>query len=234
MSEKLLVPSIENRLAGFIEVTRRAKAEHELHDRKIIRKTITISREFGCEAYPAAEKLKAILEESDGESWALIDRTLVDEVAKNHDLEAEVLHNLGKRPRWLDDMLSSLSSTWKNERDHFQLLARKIVAIADGGNAIIVGMGGAIVTQSMLNCIHFRIFGSQEFKINSIAVRTKVSPAEAAAMIERRQKAREKFVRDFLDRDINNSNYFHLLLNNDRSDARLMAETMAAYIHAHE
>ncbi|MBP1727972.1 MAG: cytidylate kinase-like domain protein [Deltaproteobacteria bacterium] len=234
MSEKLLVPSIENRLAGFIEVTRRAKAEGELHDRKIIRKTITISREFGCEAYPAAEKLKAILEESGGESWALIDRTLVDEVAKNHDLEAEVLHNLGQRPRWLDDMLSSLSSTWKNERDHFQLLARKIVAIADGGNAIIVGMGGAIVTQSMLNCIHFRIFGSQEFKINSIAVRTKVSPAEAAAMIERRQKAREKFVRDFLDRDINNINYFHLLLNNDRSDARLMAETMAAYVHAHE
>jgi len=234
MSEKLLVPSIENRLAGFIEVTRRAKAEGELHDRETVRKTITISREFGCEAYPAAEKLKAILEESGGESWALIDRTLVDEVAKNHDLEAEVLHNLGQRPRWLDDMLSSLSSTWKNERDHFQLLARKIVAIADGGNAIIVGMGGAIVTQSMLNCIHFRIFGSQEFKINSIAVRTKVSPAEAAAMIERRQKAREKFVRDFLDRDINNINYFHLLLNNDRSDARLMAETMAAYVHAHE
>jgi len=234
MSEKLLVPSIENRLAGFIEVTRRAKAEGELHDRETVRKTITISREFGCEAYPAAEKLKAILEESGGESWALIDRTLVDEVAKNHDLEAEVLQNLGQRPRWLDDMLSSLSSTWKNERDHFQLLARKIVAIADGGNAIIVGMGAAIVTQSMENCIHFRIFGSEEFKINSVAQRAKVSPAEAAAMIERRQKAREKFVRDFLDRDINNSNYFHLLLNNDRSDARLMAETMAAYVHAHE
>jgi cytidylate kinase len=234
MSEKLLVPSIENRLAGFIEVSRRAKAEGDLHDRKTSRRTITISREFGCEAYPAAEKLKAILEESSGESWALIDRTLVDEVAKNHDLEAEILHNLGKRPRWLDDMLSSLSATWKNERDHFQLLARKIVAIAEGGNAIIVGMGGAIVTQSMPECVHFRIFGSEEFKINSVVQRTKVSPAEAVAMIERRQKAREKFVRDFLNRDINNINYFHLLLNNDRSDARLMAETMAAYIQAHE
>jgi len=232
MSEILLVPSIENRLAGFIEVSRRAKAEGDLHDRKITRKTITISREFGCEAYPAAEKLKAILEESGGESWALIDRTLVDEVAKDHDLEAEILHNLGKRPRWLDDMFSSLSGKWQNERDHFQLLARKIVAIADGGNAIIVGMGGAIVTQSMQNCIHFRIFGSQEFKINSIVQRAKVSPAEAVAMIEKRQKAREKFVRDFLDRDINNIDYFHLLFNNDRSDAGLMAETMAAYIAA--
>jgi len=234
MSENLLVPSIENRLAGLIEVSRRAKAEGDLADRKITRKTITISREFGCEAYPAAEKLKAILEESSGQNWALIDRTLVDEVAKNHDLEAEILHNLGKRPRWLDDMLSSLSAKWKNERDDFQILARKIVAIADGGNAIIVGMGGAIVTQTMQNCIHFRIYGSQEFKINSVVQRAKVNPAEAVAMIERRQKAREKFVRDFLNRDINNIDYFHLLLNNDKSDAGLMAETMAAYVDAHQ
>jgi len=234
MSENLLVPSIENRLAGLIEVSRRAKAEGDLADRKITRKTITISREFGCEAYPAAEKLKAILEESSGQNWALIDRTLVDEVAKNHDLEAEILHNLGKRPRWLDDMLSSLSAKWKNERDDFQILARKIVAIAEGGNAIIVGMGGAIVTQTMQNCIHFRIYGSQEFKINSVVQRAKVNPAEAVAMIERRQKAREKFVRDFLNRDINNIDYFHLLLNNDKSDAGLMAETMAAYVDAHQ
>jgi cytidylate kinase len=232
MSDKQLVPSIENRLTGLIEVSRRAKAERALDDRKVSRKTITISREFGCEAYPAAEKLKIFLENRTHESWALVDRTLVDEVAKNHALEAELLHNLGKRPRWLDDMFSSISTTWKNERDYFQLLARKIVAIAEGGNTVIVGMGGAIVTQSMQNCVHFRIFGSQEFKINSIVQRTKVSPAEAVVMIERRQKAREKFVRDFLGQDINNINYFHLLLNNDRSDAGLMAETMAAYIHA--
>jgi cytidylate kinase len=232
MSDKLLVPSIENRLTGLIEVSRRAKAAGEIPEKNIA-KSVTISREFGCEAYPAAEKLKIILEDRTGENWALIDRSLVDEVARRHDLEAEFLHNLGQRPRWLDDMLSSISATWKNERDYFQLLARKIVAIASGGNAIIVGMGGAILTQSMENCIHFRIYGSQEFKIGSIAARTRVSPAEAVVMIEKRQKAREKFVRDFLNKDINNINYFHLLLNNDRSDATLMAETMAAYIQAH-
>ncbi len=234
MSEKLLVPSIENRLAGLIEVSRRAKAAGDQLDRNISNKTITISREFGCEAYPAAEMLKKILEDNSGETWALVDRTLIDEVAKRNDLQAEILHNLGKRPRWLDDMLSSLSPKWKNERDDFQLLAQKIVAIATGGNAIIVGMGGAIVTQSMKNCIHFRIYGSQEHKISSIAHRTKVSPAEAVVMIEKRQKAREKFVRDFLDRDINDIHYFHLLLNNDRSSAALIAQTMAAYIHAHQ
>jgi len=219
MSERILVPSIENRLAGLIEVSRRAKIAVDMAGKKIAKTTVTISREFGCEAYPTAEKLKKILEESSGEPWALVDRTLIDEVARHHDLEADLLRNLGTRPRWLDDMLSTLSPKWKNERDDFQLLAQKIVAIASGGNAIIVGMGGAIVTQSMKNCHHFRIFGSMECKVNSIARRAKVSPAEAVEIIEKRQKSREKFVRDFLDKNINDIHFYHLLFNNDLNSA---------------
>jgi len=230
MTDQLFVPSIETRLSGLIEVNRRAKLESAKGGKQQVRLTLTLSREFGCEAYPTAEKLKKILEETSGETWALVDRTLVDEVARHHDLEADILHNLGKRPRWLDDMLSSLSSKWKNERDYFQLLAQKIVAIASGGNAIIVGMGGAIVTQSLSNCHHFRIFGSQEYKIDSIARRAKVSHAEAVAMLEKRQKAREKFVRDFLDKDIDDIHYFHQLFNNDHNSADIMAASIAFYL----
>lgn len=234
MSDTILVPSIENRLTGLIEVSRRAKMEGDMTSKKIVKTTVTISREFGCEAYPTAEKLKKILEESSGEPWALVDRTLIDEVARHHDLEADILQNLGKRPRWLDDMLSSLSTKWKNERDHYQLLAQKIVSIAAGGNAIIVGMGGAIITQSMKNCLHFRIFASMECKIDSIAKRAKVSPAEAVEMIEKRQKAREKFVRDFLDKDINDIHFYHLLFNNDRNSPEIMAATMASHLAHHK
>ena len=234
MSEKLLVPSIESRLAGLIEVSRRVKAEGGVIDRKVMKPTITISREFGCEAYPAAEKLKKILEDKGGETWALVDRSLLEEVARRHDLEADIFHNLGKRPRWLDDMISSFSPKWKNEKDDFQLLAHKIVSIAAGGNAIVVGLGGAVITQSLKNCYHFRVFGSEEFKVHSVARRARITPSEALVMLEKRQKAREKFVRDFLDRDINDIHYFHLLFNNDRSSPELMAEAMAAYIFAHQ
>lgn len=233
MTEKLLVPSIENRLSALIEVSRRARLGGDLLGKDLPKPTVTISREFGCEAYPAAEKLKIILEEKTGETWALVDRTLVDEVAKQHDLSADILHNLGKRPRWLDDMLSTLSPNWKNERDDFQLLAQHIVAIAAGGNAIIVGMGGAIVTQSMKNCYHFRIFGSLEQKTASIASRAGISSAEAVEMIERRQKEREKFVRAFLNKDINDIHFYNLLFNNDRNSAEMMAQTMACYLISH-
>jgi len=233
MSDTLLIPSIENRLSGLIEVSRRVRLAGGAQEEGIYKPTITISREFGCEAYPTAEKLKLLLEERSGEPWALIDRSLIDEVAKHHDLAADILHNLGKRPRWLDDMLSTLSPRWHNERDHFQLLAQQIVALASGGNVIIVGIGAAIVTQSMKNCLHFRIFASQEFKTASVAARTGVSRAEALEMIEKRQHAREKFIRDFLNRDINNIQFYHLLFNNDRNSSTAMAETMANYLFSH-
>jgi cytidylate kinase len=234
MSDKLLVPSIDNRLGGLIELSRRIKIEGSRADKKIVKQTITISREFGCEAYSTAEKLQKILEAGSGETWALVDRSLIDEIARRHDLEADFLNNLGKRPRWLDDMLSSLSTKWVNERDYFQLLAQKIVAIAAGGNAIIVGRGGAILTQSMKNCHHFRIFGSEEFKANSIAVRAKVSPAEALEMIETREKAREKFIRDFLDKDVNDIHFYHLLFNNDHNTPDIMAASMAHCLFLHQ
>ena len=147
MTDNFLVPSIDNRLGGLLELSRRVKIEGSKSDKKVVKQTITISREFGCEAYPTAEKLKKILEASSGENWALVDRSLIDEIARRHDLEADFLHNLGKRPRWLDDMLSSLSTKWINERDYFQLLAQKIVAVASAGNAIIVGRGGAILAK---------------------------------------------------------------------------------------
>jgi len=230
MTDKILVPSIENRLSGLIEVCRRAKlADEQQSSGKTTKQTVTISREFGCEAYPTAEQLKIILEEHTQEPWAIVDRTLVDEVARHHDLAADILHNLGKRPRWLDDMLSTLSPRWKNERDDFQLLAQQLVAMAARGNMIIVGMGGAIVTQSMKNCHHFRIFGSLEFKVNSISHRTGVSKSEAVELVEKRQKAREKFIRDFLDKDINNINYYHVLFNNDHLNAKRMAEMIACH-----
>jgi cytidylate kinase len=233
MPEKsLLVPTIESRLSGLIEVSRRVRLEGERQERKIIKPTVTISREFGCEAYPTAEKLKAILEAKTGDTWALVDRTLINEVAKNHDLSAEILHNLGKRPRWLDDMLSTLSPRWHNEREHFQLLAQQIVSIASGGNVIIVGLGAAIVTQSMKNCFHFRIFASEEFKTASVSARAGISRAEAMAMIDKRHKAREKFIRDFVNKDINDIHFFNLLFNNDRNNSTMMAETMACYLFA--
>lgn len=228
MSEAKLIPSIDNRLGALLEVSRRQGAMAT--EETALKPAITISREFGCEAYPMAELLRQQMEKRTGESWALMDKALLDEVSKNHNLSDEVLQNLGDKNRFLDDFMSTFSSSWKNQKDYYRLLTRHIIALAEKGNVIIMGRGAPIVTRKMKNCFHFRMYASLAFKQKSISKRLSVDAGEAEAIISRRQKERDKFIRDFLDRDPYDLSVYHLVFNNDKNSAAKIADTIADFI----
>ncbi len=228
MSESKLIPSIDNRLGALLEVSRRQNALRL--EEPQLKPTVTISREFGCEAYPMAELLRQQLEKRTKESWTLMDKALLDEVAKHHSLSDQVLQNIGDKNRFLDDFLSTFSSRWKSDRDYYRLLSRQIIALAEQGNVILVGRGAPIVTRKMKNCFHFRMYASETFKIASIAKRLGLDEGEARTLVERRQKERDRFIRDFLDRDPYDLSVYHLVFNNDRNDAAKMALTIMDYL----
>jgi len=230
MLEKLLVPSIEQRIAGMIEVARRMRQKTETEKRTGLKPTITISREFGCEGYPVAERLVELLQQSTKEPWGIMDKALLEEAAKRHDISEEVFRSLGNRPRFLDDMISTLSPRWKTERDHYKLLCDQIVSLAEMGNVIIMGRGSAIITQQMANCLHFRIYGSHHFKVRSIARRAKIPVQDAELLVEKKQKERDKFIQSFLDGDMADLNLYHLAFNNDKNPASQIARTIADYL----
>ncbi len=227
MPEFKLIPSIDKRLGAFIEVSRR---QGSLPAEQPLKPAITISREFGCEAYPMAELLRQQLENRTKESWSLMDKALLDEVAKNHNLSDKVLEKLGDKNRFLDEFLSTFSSRWKSDKDYYRLLCRQIIALAEEGNVIIVGRGSPIVTAPMKNCFHFRIFASQTFKIASISKRLGLNKEEAESLIERRQKDRDKFIREFLDRDPYDLSFYNLVFNNDKNNAAKIADLITDYV----
>lgn len=228
MSESKLIPSIDNRLGALLEVSRRQDTLRS--EAPLSKPTITISREFGCEAYPMAELLRQQLEKRTKEPWTLMDKALLDEVAKHHSLSDQVLQNIGDKNRFLDDFLSTFSNRWKSDRDYYRLLSRQIIALAEQGNVILVGRGAPIVTRKMKNCFHFRLYASEPFKVASIAKRLGLDTGEARTLVERRQKERDRFIRDFLDRDPYDLSVYHLVFNNDRNDAAKMALTIMDYL----
>jgi len=228
MSDSKLIPSIDNRLSALLEVSRRQAA---VRDQNPLQKpTITISREFGCEAYPMGELLRQQMENRTKESWSLMDKALLDEVTKNHALSEQVLQNLGDKNRFLDDFFSTFSNRWKSDKDYYRLLSRQIIALAEQGNVILVGRGAPIVTAKMKNCFNFRMYASEAFKTASIAKRLGLDEGEARTLVERRQKERDKFIRDFLDRDPNDLSVYNLAFNNDRNSAARTARIIADYV----
>jgi cytidylate kinase len=230
MAKNVLIPSIEERLHGLIEVNRRNLREHGLGKDERQSPTVTLTREFGCEGYPVALRLQTLLEARSGQPWVVMDRALLDAVAKDHHLSAQILQNIGAKNRFLDDMLSTFSPRWKSDKDYYRLLCRQIVALAQEGNVILIGRGAAILTQETGNCFHFRIVAPMRFKVDSVSARMGLSSQEAQDLIQARQRQRDAFLMDFLGRDIADPTLYHLLFNNARCSAGRIASLMAEVV----
>ncbi len=227
MPVTLLTPSVEQRTKAYLELGNRAKRLVPVVPSK---PTITISREFGCEAFPVGEELVKQLERMTDETWILVDKSLLDEVAREQNISEDTMRSLGQKPRWLDDMFATLSPRWKSDRDYYQFLVEQVVSIATAGNAVIVGLGAAIISTQMKNCHHFRLIANKDFKVASIARRMNLSKQEAELLVIEQQKERDRIIRKLLDVDESDPLYYHLIFNNGRVGnqkiARIIADTV--------
>lgn len=231
MPENLLIPSVDLRIAALEEYNRQQKLKAGFAgEHSDAPPCITISREFGCEAYPVAEHLSELLRQKTGNEWLVMDKALLEEVSRRHNISEDILRGLGEKNKIFDEVMATFSPSWKTDRDHFKLLASYIISLASHGNVIIVGRGSAIITAHLPNCHHFRLYGSMEFKSASIATRLKISLAEASRLIERKQAQRDSFTSNFLGRSANDLGYYDLLFNNDKSSTKKIACTIFRHV----
>jgi hypothetical protein len=152
MAGERLIPSVEKRLEALIEVNRRNLREHGIVKGDRIFPTVTLTREYGCEGFPVAQRVQGLLEEKTGLPWLVMDKALLKAVAEDHHVSEEVLGRLGVKNRFLDEMLSTFSPRWKSDKDYYRLLVRQIVALAQAGNVILVGRGAVGLTQNLGVC----------------------------------------------------------------------------------
>jgi len=227
MPVTLLTPEVEQRLKAYHELSGRIRTQTGDSTPK---PTITISREFGCEAYPVAEEIVSIAEKTTGEPWLLVDISLLDAVAKEHNISPDIMLSLGNKPRWLDDMFATFSPRWKTDADYYRLLCEQVVALAAAGNVVFVGLGAAIITKSMKHCSHFRLIASQDFKVSSIARRTDISKQEAELLVVDQQKTRDSIIRKLLDADEHDPLYYHATFNNGKVRNQQIARMIIGYV----
>jgi cytidylate kinase len=188
--------------------------------------TVTISRQYGAEAYPLAETLKPLLERKTGDPWTVFDKTLIERVSQDTGLSARLLGNLGDISKPLDEIIGTLGTRWKTHSDAYRLLARQVVSLANQGNVIIIGRGGAVLTQRFSNCFHFRLVAPLEYRIQSIQRRLNIPYVEAKKLVSENQKARDKFIESLLNCSIEDPSYYHCVFNSSKSPIPSIAQSI--------
>jgi len=233
MPENLFIPSVDLRIGSLEEYNRRQKEKAALqHTRQKPRPCITVSHESGCEGAAVAERLREIMVQRTEDEWTLVDKRVLEEVARRHDIPEEVMQTLGEGSHILTDVLATFSPRWKSDQDCFRLLSRHVVALAEQGNVIIVDLGGAVITRHIEQSRHFRIYGSDTFKTATLARRLNIETEAAEKLMQREQESCDHFSKTFLDQDEHDPALYDLLFNNDRITPDAIAHAIADFVCA--
>ncbi|MDA8415275.1 MAG: cytidylate kinase-like family protein [Desulfobacteraceae bacterium] len=233
MPENLMMPSVDLRIGSLEEYNRRQKEKAALQHRKPkARPCLTISREFGCEGYPVAELLRELMMQRSGEEWLLVDKAILEVVAQRHNISEDILRHLGEKNHILDEVLATFSPRWKSDQEYFKLLCRHVISLAEQGNVIIIELGGGIITRHIEHSYHFRLYGSPDFKIRTVARRMNIEPEAAETLIHKQQKQRDHFHRDFLNQNAHDPALYDMLFNNARIQPARIAHTIADFVTA--
>jgi cytidylate kinase len=215
-------PGIEKRVSTWNELAVRWTKE-----KKTSNPCITISREFGCQAYPLAETLHGRLnEQADKETtWALLDRMLLEEIAqKSGYAKAELEYITNVDPTFQSMITTFLGRARAEPFEVFSYIKKTVRYFAKAGNSIIVGRGGVCLTQDLPNVLHVRLIAPLSFKLGIIMGYLGNTEKEARKHIESCQVERDNFTRHFTKMDLSNPHLYHLLINNEKFSVEEIAD----------
>ncbi len=217
-----MIPNIEQRLSAWVGIQGQIMRQRPAEPRP----TITISRQYGCAAYPLAEILKRMLEDKTGDPWTVFDKALIERVSNDTGLSERLLSTLGEVSKPLDEIMGTLMPRWKTHTDAFRLLASQVVALANQGNVIIIGRGGAFLTQRFPHCFHFRLVAPLQHRISSIEQRLNLPYASAKTLVIENERARDKFIESLLNCSIEDPHFYHAIFNTSKSKITSIAQSI--------
>jgi len=195
---------------------------------------ITISRQPGISTDEFAAHLAQRLNRLSA-GWKVWDRELVEKVAADHHIAAELVAALGQSGRsWFDDFARGLaiSAGPPEELAVYRRVATTIRALAQAGKAIVIGRGAVHITASMPGGVHVRLVAPWGYRIWRLADELGISRDEAAKTIEALEQEREQFYRRYWQHHAPTPEAFSITLNAVAGDAEHLAECVLPLVNA--
>jgi cytidylate kinase len=183
---------------------------------------ITISREFGAGGSLVAGQAARAL------GWRLVDNDFVARVAERAGLpEATVALSDERAPGFREWLLRALARAAPElfapvtESRPAELEEAALVRVTEGvvadlaaeGRVVLVGRAAPAVLGRKEDALHVRVVAPKAERIRAVMARQALAPAEAQRLMEDTDRNRQRYHREYYDRDWADPAHFHLVLN---------------------
>ncbi|MCX7886128.1 MAG: cytidylate kinase-like family protein [Verrucomicrobiae bacterium] len=223
----------EARIAASVAIWQRFRERQQHHFGTQRLPFVTISRQYGCEALPLADRLVEILNERfhPPVPWASYDREVLDLVADDlHISRHELAAVDGCRRDALSEFFDSILNRKLDEAVMFRKIAGVIRSLACRGHTVLVGRGSYLITQGLQTGLHVRLIAPRQWRIENIATKKNLSFKEAERDVLQGEAQRDAFIRTFFLGEPPNP--FHLILENSLLTVPQMAEIIVTALQA--
>lgn len=169
---------------------------------------ITIAREPGSGGHPVAHMVAKQL------GFQIIDEEIIDEIAKSIDKRKEIVKAVDEKSRtWITNMTHQLlNQEYIDDIEYMRELLKVIVAHALQGKVVILGRGANFITPFEKG-LHVNITAPRKVRIDRAIKHEGYTKSKATRIINKIEKERQAFVRQYLYNDPTKVNSYDLTIN---------------------
>ncbi|MBK7172126.1 MAG: cytidylate kinase-like family protein [Bacteroidales bacterium] len=192
---------------------------------------ITLSRQAGCGASKLAHDLCTQLNEIAVKSgkapvWHFINHEILEKSAEKLNLDPGKLNQVitDKERGIMDQIIEALSShTHKSDQKIMKTMYEVIRQIAEQGNVIIVGRGGATVSQHIPHSLHIKLEAPIQWRCSEVMKKLEYSREYSMEYIRKMDEQRQMYVQRMIQGSEHSFGY-DVILNPSRFNHQQMVQ----------
>lgn len=178
---------------------------------------ITLSSETGAGATTIGQLLVGLLDAefgSPGHGWVFLDKNLLTHALTHHHLPEQLARflpedSISETKAAIGELVGLHPSLWQLE----QKISEAILQLAHVGRVIFVGRAAHLITRSVPGGLHVRLIAPESERVQRVAASLGLSPAAAAAHLDKNDLARRRYVRTNFGEDLEDPHLYDLVLN---------------------
>ncbi len=173
-----------------------------------VRPCITISKEPGSCGVELAHRISKRL------GWHVFDRDLVESIAKQADVRAEMVELFDQKTQddihnWVVTLLDRFAL---GTDEYFKHLVTVITTIGRHGHAVVLGRGSSFILSSD-KTLRIRVVASFEHRAQVVAEQMRITRREAGKVVDQQDAERAAFIQRYFHHSVTEPENYDLMLN---------------------